>query len=352
MNEHVTLTAQETPQRTSVPLPMISVLVPVKNEEAFIEVGLLQLLEQDYPPTLFEVIVADGRSTDRTRELVTRLMQEYQNLQLVDNPGMLSSAGRNAALNSSRGEIVVVVDGHCELDDNKYLQNIADAFQRSGVDCLGRPQPLDVTEATGLQRAIATARASWLGHHSASFIYADQEQLVPPQSVAVAYRREVFEKVGQFDETFDACEDVEFNHRVDRAGLTCLFTPRIRVRYFPRASLRGLFRQLARYGRGRMRLLRKHRDTFSLASIVPACFLAGVILGLVPALLWEPCGRIYGGVLAIYFAAVLAESLRLTFVTKQIELLGWFPCVFVTIHAGSGYGLLREFLAGAFRRQS
>ena len=78
MNEHVTLTAQETPQRTSVPLPVISVLVPVKNEEAFIEVGLLQLLEQDYPPTLFEVIVADGRSTDRTRELVTRLMAGVQ----------------------------------------------------------------------------------------------------------------------------------------------------------------------------------------------------------------------------------------------------------------------------------
>ena len=130
-----------------------------------------------------------------------------------------------------------------------------------------------------MQRAIAAARASRLGHHPASHIYSDREGFVPPHSVAVAYRRGVFDTVGLFDERFDACEDVEFNHRVARAGLKCWFTPRVQVHYYPRASLVGLFRQMVRYGRGRIRLLRKHPETFSLPGFVPAAFLAGVVLG-------------------------------------------------------------------------
>src|SRR5207253_399201 len=100
---------------------------------------------------------------------------------------------------------------HCELDNPHYLAELADAFTARGADCVGRPQPLEVAGAGRLQRAIAAARASRLGHHPDSHIWSDRAGFVPPQSVAVAYRREVFEVVGLFDERFDACEDVEFN---------------------------------------------------------------------------------------------------------------------------------------------
>src|SRR5205823_12155287 len=120
----------------------------------------------------------------------------------VRNPGRLSSAGRNQAVRVSRGAIVVLVDGHCEIDSRGYLRDLAHAFADSGADCVGRPQPLDVPGATVLQRAIAAARSSPLGHHPASYIYSSAERFVPPQSVAVAYRRAVFERVGLFDEGF------------------------------------------------------------------------------------------------------------------------------------------------------
>ena len=108
-----------------------------------------------------------------------------------------------------------------ELANPDHLQAIAAAFARSGaLHCLGRPQPLDESRANPLQKAIAAARNSRLGHHPDSFIYSAEERFVSPQSVAVAYRRDVFERVGLFDETFDACEDVEFNHRVAR-GAAC-----------------------------------------------------------------------------------------------------------------------------------
>jgi succinoglycan biosynthesis protein ExoA len=100
--------------------------------------------------------------------------------------------------------------------------------------------------ATFPQREVVRRCPPELGHHPASFIYSDAERFVPAKSVAVAYRRAVFDQVGLFDESFDACEDVELNHRIDRLGLRCFFTPQIAVRYRPRASLSGLFGQMSR----------------------------------------------------------------------------------------------------------
>jgi succinoglycan biosynthesis protein ExoA len=334
---------------TTLDLPFISVIVPVRNEAAFLRQTLEQVLDQDYDPGRFEVLVIDGRSTDGTAEVVRALQAGHPNLKLHDNPRRLSSAARNVGVRHARGEYVVVVDGHCEVGNRSYLRNVADAFARSGADCLGRPQPLDVPGASRVQRAIAAARTSWLGHHPASFIYAGQEQFVQPQSVAVAYRRSVFEKVGLFDERFDACEDVEFNHRVHEAGLSCFFTPGIAVRYYPRGSLGGLFRQMARYGRGRMRLLRKHPSSLSLPSLLPALFVLGLITGPVLGYFWGPLGVAFALALAFYAALVLGASLAIAARAGMRPLLPWLPCVFVTVHLGCGWGLLREALGGLLR---
>jgi succinoglycan biosynthesis protein ExoA len=346
-----TCTPATTPARGTPSLaprwPFISVIVPVRNEAAFLDATLGQLLGQDYPRDRFEVLVADGQSTDGTRDLVRAWAARHANLRLLDNPGRLSSAGRNRAVRAARGDLLVVVDGHCELDNSRYLRDLADAFARSNADCVGRPQPLDVAGAGPLRRAVAAARASWLGHQPASYIYAAEEGFVRPHSVAVAYRREVFDAVGLFDEDFDACEDVEFNHRLDRAGLRCFFTPRIAVRYFPRGSLAGVFRQLARYGRGRVRLLRKHPETFSLPCLVPAAFVLGVGLGPVAAMLVPWLGLAYAGALGVYGLLVTVASLTCILRARDVRLLPWLPAVFVAIHAGAGCGILQELVAGS-----
>jgi succinoglycan biosynthesis protein ExoA len=325
-------------------VPFISVLVPVRNEGRCITATLRQLLDQHYDENRFEVIVADGDSTDDTQAQVQVLQRQYPNLRLVFNPGRWSSAGRNAALKVARGDLIVIIDGHCELDSAHYLADIADAFARSDAACLGRPQPLDVTHATPLQKTIAACRASRLGHHPDSFIYSSAERFVKASSVAVAYRRRVFELVGNFDERFDACEDVEFNHRLDRAGLGCFFSPRIQVRYHPRGNLRGLFRQMIRYGRGRVRLLRKHPDTFTLPGFIPAIFTLGLLMG--PLLGWlSPWQRAaYLGCVGLYAALVLVTSLAIGVKVRDVRGFFWAPLVFLAVHLGAGIGILLEWL--------
>jgi succinoglycan biosynthesis protein ExoA len=310
----------------------------------FIRRTIEQLVGQDYPKNCFEILVVDGRSTDETRAIAEATAADHSNVRVLDNPKFFSSAARNTAVHHSRGEFIVIVDGHCELDGCDYLRNVASAFQRSGADCLGRPQPLDVTGASTLQRAIAAARSSWLGHHPDSFIYSAEEQFVPAKSVAVAYRRTVFDKVGEFDENFDACEDVELNHRIDRAGFRCFLTPAVRVRYFPRASLRGLFRQMTRYGRGRVRLLRKHPETFSPGGLIPAVWVAGILTGPLLAMAWRPLWWFYGGAIALYLITVMTTSAVIAVRRGGPVFLGWLTLVFSTIHVGAGWGILREAL--------
>ncbi|MCI0459801.1 MAG: glycosyltransferase, partial [Gemmataceae bacterium] len=127
--------------------PFISVIVPVRNEEPCIRTTLDRLLAQDYDPARFEILVADGRSTDRTAAIVGEYAARFPNVRLLDNPGRLSSSGRNAAIRAARGDLIVLIDGHCEINAS-YLSAMAEAFERSGADCVGRPQPLDVTGAT------------------------------------------------------------------------------------------------------------------------------------------------------------------------------------------------------------
>jgi succinoglycan biosynthesis protein ExoA len=195
-----------------------------------------------------------------------------------------------------------------------------------------------------LQRAIAAARSSRLGHHPASHIWSDRDGFVPPQSVAVAYRREVFDRVGVFDEAFDACEDYELNHRVAAAGMTCFLTPRVTVRYHPRESLVGLYRQMVRYGRGRVRLLRKHPATFSPAVFVPALFLLGVVLGPLVCLAVPVLWPVYAGCLALYLALLGGFGAALGW--RDVATLAWLPAVFATVHAGAGAGVLWELAFG------
>jgi succinoglycan biosynthesis protein ExoA len=320
----------------------VSVIVPVRNEARFIERTLAQLVDQDFDPDRFEIIVVDGQSTDGTPALVAKFAEGHPNVCLLHNPQRLASAARNIAIRHARGDLILVVDGHCDLADRRCLQKLVAAFQRSGADCIGRPQPLDIEGASTLQRAIAAARSSRLGHHPDSFIYSTEERFVPAKSVAAAYRRSVFDRVGYFDEAFDACEDVELNHRIDHAGLTCFFTPEVAVHYAPRDTLRGLFRQLVRYGRGRVRLVRKHPETFSVLPLVPGLFVAGVLLGPLTALTWAPLAAAYLAVLLLYAAILLAGSIAVAARAKDYRLIFWLPLVFATVHAGSGTGLLRE----------
>jgi succinoglycan biosynthesis protein ExoA len=248
-------------------------------------------------------------------------------------------------VSNAQGDFIVIVDGHCQIRDRHYLTKLVTAFDSSRADSLGRPQPLRADYPTPFQLAVSAARASWLGHNPDSAIYSNSPCFIEPDNVAVAYRRHVFERVGLFDESFDACEDVEFNTRVRLAGLTCYFAPEIAVEYQPRSSLRGLAHQMSRYGRGRAKLGRKHWSKITIPSLVPPGLLIWIVFGIVASVLWAPFAVAFVTSLAVYGLLVVVESHR---VARANRLARWrrLPLVFAAIHLGFGWGYSREWFVG------
>jgi succinoglycan biosynthesis protein ExoA len=333
--------------RDTKPLPFISVVVPVRNEEAHLGFVLEDLLRQEYPRHRYEILVVDGGSTDRTAAVRERYaLGSPERLRALPSLHRWSSAGRNVGVRASRGEIVVFVDGHCRIPSRTLLADTARLFEETGADALARPQPLTMSGNTPFQEVVAHVRATALGHGRDSTIYAaDREGFVNPTSSGASYRRSVFGRVGMYDESFDACEDVEFNFRVWKGGLRSFFSPALAVYYQPRASFGGLFAQLVRYGRGRFALIRKHRDALSFSQLVPAGLVAWLVAG--------GLGAIQSFILreALLATVVIYTALVLGFSAVLAVRHGWrhffvAPCVFVTIHVALGTGAWLEFGRG------
>lgn len=347
--------------------PFITVVMPVRNEARFIRETLEMLLRQDYPRERFEIIVADGQSDDGTVAIVEEMAAEHPQIRLVENPKRRSSAGRNLGFRLGRGDYFLVVDGHCHIDGTGLLRAVADCFEGSGVDCLGRPQPLDPPGLTPFQQTVALARASALGHSRQSLIYGRHEGFASPVSNGAAYRREVFGKIGYVDEGMDACEDVEFNYRLEKAGMSCYTSPSLTVRYFPRENLRRLFRQMHRYGLGRYRFLQRHPESLHWESLLPPLFALGLLLmaalglgllggrlsglpafaadgrlSLAEGLLLGGFAFLFGGY-TVYLCLLFTAAVLMAFRHGWGHLARLVP-IFCVIHLGLGWG----FLAGVW----
>jgi GT2 family glycosyltransferase len=326
-------------------LPFISVVIPVRNEEASLASVLDDLIRQDYPHDRYEILVVDGQSTDGTAAVVQRYVSlDSPRIRLFSNPGQLSSSGKNVGVRNSRGEFILFVDGHCRIPTRSLLSEHVRILRESGAECLCRPQPLSSPGNTWFQNVVAHARATLIGHGRDSDIYrTDLEGFVNPTSSGAGYRRSVFERVGLYDERFDACEDVEFNHRVYRAAIPSYFSPRLAILYEPRSSLSGLFRQMLRYGRGRFLLMQKHKETACLSQVLPAAFVSGLAflaLGYLASSLARPWSLV---VLVAYAAVLLASSAALGVRHGWQDFLV-APFVYLSIHIGLGAG----FWVGAF----
>lgn len=321
--------------------PIVTIIVPVRNERDFIVQMLEQLYNQSYPKDRFEVIVADGMSTDGTPEIVRQFAKSHPDfsLQLLDNPRRLSSAGRNLAVKRGRGDYFLLVDGHAYIPSRNLISDMVRFAQQHGARVLGRPQPLSPPDIDTFQKMVALARQSPLAHSQESLIYSDYQGWASPLSIAVMYRRDVFDEVGYFDESFDAGEDLEFNYRIERRGVQCFTSPLFAVYYYPRKSFAALFRHLHRYGEGRAAFLSKHPTRFRLETLAPMGLVVTNIclvgIGILSPVFW-----LVLGVLDTAYAMLLAaEGLRLAKCSGAR--FSWrIPAIIACIHVALGGGLL------------
>jgi succinoglycan biosynthesis protein ExoA len=314
---------------------MVSVIIPVFNEERFIERCLAGALAQDYPSEQMEIIVADGMSTDRTRELVAK----FPTVRLVDNPGRIVSTGLNRALAIARGEIIVRLDGHCEYPRD-YVRRVVELREQLEADSVGGV--LEPLASEYVQRAIATAYASPVGLGSVGLkATAASDGVREVDTVhGGCWRRERLLAVGGFDEEMVRNQDDELSFRLRHTGGKIFQSLAIRVGYHVRNSYRKLFRQFLQYGYWKVRVVRKHPRQASLRHFVPAAFVLAVLVSAVLSLWW------LAGLLGVYLLAVAGTSL-VQLRAGELKLWPGLVWAVILIHVGYGVGFLLGWLPGS-----
>jgi glycosyltransferase involved in cell wall biosynthesis len=328
-------------------VPLASLIVPCRNEKDYIEPCIRSLLAQDLPAGSFEIIVADGLSNDGTRDILARLVAEYACLRLVDNPGRIVSTGLNTAICAARSKIIVRIDVHTQYAPDYVSQCLA-VLQETGADNVGGP---GVAQGTGyigcavaaaFQSPFAVGGARWHNPHYTG----------PVDTVHLGcWPRDVFDRIGFFDEELVRNQDDEFNLRLSRAGGLIWQSPRIKSWYHPRASLGSLWRQYAQYGYWKVRVIQKHCLPASVRHLVPAAFVLTMLTLPIVALFWPWVLWIWSALGILYSVGNLAASVAAAR-RSNWTLFPVLPAVFACYHFGYGYGFLRGIWDFIFLRRT
>ncbi len=311
--------------------------MPIRNEGSFIRRSLEAVLAQDYPSDKMEILVVDGRSTDNTREIVGEMQSRHSDLRLLDNPGMIVPTGMNIALRESRGEIIVRVDGHCEIAED-YVRRCIQHLQEDRADGVGGP--IETIGDTYLARAIAVAMSSPFGVGGAAFRTIEDRTMYVDTVAFPAYTRAAIDKAGLYDEELVRNQDDEYNYRLRKLGCKILLTPDIRSRYYSRSSMKKLWKQYFQYGYWKVRVMQKHSKQMRPRQFVPPLFivalLVSAILALIPGTRW--LGLL--GLATVGGSYLIANLVAAVAVAFQH---GWsyfpvMPVAFAALHMGYGAG--------------
>lgn len=341
-------------------MTLVSVILPVRNEGDFIERSVGSVLAQSWldrhGPESLEILVVDGRSTDDTRERVTRLAAAHPEvrLRLLDNPGRTAPCALNVGLRHARGDVIVRVDGHAEIEPG-YVERAVGLLDEHQVDGIGG---VLLTVGQGVvARAIAAAMTSRFGVGGSAF------RLLPPgappresDTIAFpAYRRAAVARNGAFDEELMRDQDDEWNYRLRAAGGRLLTSGDLVARYYSRSSLRKLAKQYFQYGQYKVRVLQLHPKQMSPRQFVPPAFVAALVASALGSVLflalgWQPLVALvpFGSVVGTYAAANLVASL-LTALRQGLELLPILPVAYGLLHLGYGAGCLLGLVRWADR---
>lgn len=318
----------------AVDLPMVTVIMPVYNEEAFIGRSLSRILAQDYPDECFEVIVVDGQSTDRTRSIVEDYIAQDPRISLIENTQRLRGCALNLAIPLAQGDVIVLVDGHCEVSDDFMREGVALLDERPEVWCVGGPTR-HVGETT-FARAVAVAMSNVAGVGTATHRFENFEGYSDGVQFP-AVRKWVFDRVGLFDEKMVRTEDDDFTFRVRQAGGKVYVSPRIRYIYFVRDSLRKLWQQYFQYGFWRVPMIQKHKRPTTVRQMVPLLFCVAVTMLFIAGIaLGQP-------VVALALPAIYLSALTFVAVVSAFRIgpkaAMFVPLAMLTMHTAYAFGM-------------
>jgi glycosyltransferase involved in cell wall biosynthesis len=316
----------------------VSIIMPCKDEEKFIGKCLDSIIANVFPKERLEVLVIDGRSSDRTKEIVQQYSDKYLFIKLMDNPGIIQTPGTNIGIKASKGGVIIRVDAHVEYP-KAFISKSVQYLEESGGDCVGGFLVTKPSAETATAESIALALSHPFGVGNSYFRTGVNQPKVVDTVPFGCYRKEVFDKVGLFNENLNRTDDLEFNLRLKRAGGKILLIPEIVSYYYARSNLRDLAKQNFGNGFWVLYSLRFVKLPFSLRHLVPFFFVSSLLGSWVISFLYHP----FVYLMALIFGLYLCLNL---FVSCHLSLRNgakYFPSLvvtFLTLHVSYGLGSL------------
>lgn len=317
----------------------VSIIIPCRNEEKYIKQCIYSFLDQSYPKELIEVIIADGMSTDNTRNIINEIIKKHNNVNLIDNKKFTAPSGMNLGIKKSKSDIIIIFGAHAYADKDFVKENVL-ALQNEEVGCAGGIITTINDSVKG--EAIAEAMSCPFGVGNALFRYAEKEAFVDTVGFGAYYRKFITD-IGLFDEELVRNQDDELNFRVQKSGRKILLNPKIKSTYFSRGDFKKLWKQYYQYGFWKVRVIQKHRKPASIRHLIPLIFVLFLLFGGI-ASVFSKFIRI-GYLLTILVYLILDATFSLKICKKKR--FNHFPYLFITfpiLHISYGIG----FILGLF----
>jgi glycosyltransferase involved in cell wall biosynthesis len=319
--------------------PIVSIIVPCRNEVKFIAKFLDSLLANDYVKTDLEVLIVDGMSNDGTREIIERYMERYPFIRLLDNIKQITPIALNLGILSAQGEIIMRMDVHAEYPTN-YVSGLVSALIETHADNVGGVCITVADKNTAFAQAIAMAMAHPFGVGNAHFRIGVTERRWVDTVPFGCYRKAVFDRIGLFDEELIRNQDDEFNLRLLKQGGRILLLPDIVTNYYARSSLRKLWKMYFQYGYFKPLVLRKIGKVMTARQLVPGALVLSLALFAVLAPWSELALQLGAFILTLYVAANITATLITVIRTRKAA--AWLlPLIFPVLHFSYGFGFLR-----------
>ena len=303
---------------------LVSVIVPCLNEEKYIAMCLDSILANDYPKDKLEILVVDGMSKDKTREIVENYKLKTKNykLELLDNPKVTTPAAMNVGITNSKGEVIIKMDAHTKYD-KEYISKCVEHLQESGADNVGGVLETVPAADTLEAKAVAICLFHVFGAGGAYFRTGVDEPMEVDTVAFGCYKKEVLEKIGLYDERMVSSEDLELNNRLRAAGGKIMLFPDIKARYYPSSDTLGKFFAHNVHDGIWATYPLKYGFRLGLRHFVPLAFVLTL-----PVSIW------------LYIPVSLFFSVKITIMQKDIALLFAMPLAFAARHVGYGLGSL------------
>ena len=316
---------------------MLSVIVPIYQEEKYISKCIDSMLSQDYPKDDLEIILVDGMSKDRTREIVATYTAKYPFIRMIDNPERIAPCAMNRGIKEAKGDVIMRLDAHVYYPKNYFSLLVEKLNELPGAENVGALcNTLPVNDSITAQ-SIAAVLSSSFGMGNSHFrVGADKEMEVDTVPFG-CFHRSIFDKVGLYDEELVRNQDDELNARIIKAGGKIYLIPQLVCEYYARDTAKKVYKMFYQYGVFKPLVNKKLGSPATVRQFFPLFFVVGLLVGPVVCLFLPVLWWAYFAVIILWFILATSFSLKDSKNLKRILTQNW---IYFVVHFGYGWGYI------------